>query len=384
MKWKTVVMWSAAVIGVIFIGGASGILMERAVLPWLSVQRGLDRVGFLKRSADRVTVVNKVEQITIREDDSLVSIVSQPSTAVVTLIPTHSLLSERDATSNTLATGVLLTNDGLIVVYRDLRDGQALDTSSRLALLFDGSSHEARFVGADTLTNLVFFRIEAQNVPFIALANSNDTAAGKKVLALKQSAQAYQDQLTPGTVEMIDHNFNLSGKTVASSEKWEGVFHANFSQASRFVGSPVIQYNGEMIGILGSLSIDNVTQTFILPARAIQQSIDDVLAETSVKRPLFGAYYLSITPALALEYRLSQTGGALIYAATGRTGLALISGKAADKAGLQANDIVTAINGKEITLENPLSVAISAFKSGDTLTVTIDRGGVVSDLLVTL
>ena len=187
-----------------------------------------------------------------------------------------------------------------------------------------------------------------------------------------------------GTLDTIDAPFNLSGKTVSSTEKWEGVFRMNFGRSADFVGGPVIQYNGEMLGIVGELSIDNTVQTFILPSKAVRRSLDFVLSEPGSKRPVFGAYYVPLTQAYALQHGLNRAEGALIYSPSGRTGLALISGKAAEKSGLQANDIVVSVNAEAVTLANPLSVLLSRFKSGDTVTLSVERSGSTQDILVTL
>ena len=149
------------------------------------------------------------------------------------------------------------------------------------------------------------------------------------------------------------------------------------------MGGPVVQYNGEMLGIVGSLSIDNVTQTFILPSNAVRRSLEFVLSESGSKRPVFGAYYIPLTQAYALQYGLNRTEGALIYSPSGRTGLALISGKAAERSGLQANDVIISVNAEAVTLANPLSVLLSKFKPGDTVTLSVERAGSVRDVSVT-
>ncbi|MDQ5976730.1 MAG: serine protease DegQ [Patescibacteria group bacterium] len=389
MNFRNVAKWTGVLVVVFVLGGIGGVFFDRSFLPWLSVQRGLDRVGFLKRASDNVTVINKTEQIIVQEDDSLGSIVSQPSTAVVTLIAQPAPVSvparNSQQTRRSPATAVLLTNDGIIATYREpgVSDSGA-DSEVMTALLFDGSSHEARLIGSDPLTNLVFYRIDVVDVPSISLANSDDALVGKKLIAFAFAYQPYQRRFMTGTLDTIDTPFNLSGKTVSSTEKWEGVFRTNFGQDADFIGGPVIQYNGEMLGMVGSLSIDNVERPFVLPAKAIRRSLDFVLSESNLTRPVFGAYYMPITQAYALQYGLKRTEGALIYSSSGRTGLALISGKAAERSGLQVNDIVVSVDAEAVTLATPLSVLLSRYAPGDTLTLSIERAGRTQDIDVTL
>lgn len=377
--------WIGILFTVFVLGGIGGVFFDRSFFPWLSVQRGLDRVGFLKRAADNVTVINKTEQVVMQEDDSLGTIVSQPATAVVTLVPKPVSVSDRSPqqVKRSPSTGVLLTNDGVIATYWEPGLAVAADLEQpMIALLFDGSDHEARFIGVDPLTNLAFFRIDVVDAPSISLADSDDVIVGKKLVAFAFTYQPYQRRLMTGTLDTIDAPFNLSGKTVSSTEKWEGVFRMNFGRSADFVGGPVIQYNGEMLGIVGSLSIDNSVQTFILPSNAVRRSLDFVLSEPDSDRPVFGAYYVPITRAYALQHGLRRMEGALIYSSSGRTGLALISGKVADRSGLQANDIVISVNAEAVTLANPLSVLLSKFKPGDTVTLSVERDGNIRDVSV--
>ena len=381
MTFRSGIKQVGFIASIVLLGGCGGILLDRVVFPWLSVQKGLDRIAFLKGAVDNVTIINKTEQILIREDDSLGNIVSQPATSVVALIPKTSTSSERSGVLSVPRSGVLLTNDGVIATYREATTTQD-EPQSFIALLFDGSYHDVRLLGWDPLTNLEFFRIDGvSDTPAISLAHSDDALVGKKLIALLSADRAYQNRFVTGTLDAIRYTFNLSGKTVASSEKWEGVFEGNFEHLFDSVGGPVIQYNGEMIGILGGLTIDQTMKTFIIPSKAVQQSLDFVLSENKIRRPVFGAYYISITQAYALQHSLRRTEGARIYSPSGRTGLAIISGGVADKASIQANDIIVSINGTPLTLDNPLSVALSPFKPGDTITITLDRSGSMIDVV---
>jgi S1-C subfamily serine protease len=384
MTLKNVVRGAVLVAGIMLLGGIGSLIIDRSILPWLSAQNGLSHFEFLKRAADNVTIVNKTEQITVREDDSLENIVSQPATAVVTLVTHLPGTAERTGGEGDVASGVLLTNDGIIATYRS-SDIPKIEGQTFSVILFDGSVEEARFIGWDSLTNIAFFRIEVSDAPAIALADSDSARLGKKLIAIAHGDEARQNRFLTGTLDAFDATFNLSGKTVASTEKWEGVFRMNTPLGVDFVGSPVIQYNGEMLGIIGTLVIDNAPETFIIPAKAIRQSLDFVLSEEGKNgRPSLGVYYLPLTKSVALLRGIARDQGALVYSSSGRTGLALIAGSPAEKAGLRVNDIIVAVAGEPITLTTPLPVALMKFKRGETFALTVLRDGTEQELLVTL
>ena len=371
-----------AVAGIFILGGFGGVIFDRYIVPALTAFPAVTRSGIFKKLTERVTVINKTEQVVILEDDTVEKIISQPATAVVNIV---ALMNENKAAKKEAAptTGVLLTNDGLVVTYSEKPFGNG--DLRYMALLFDGTSQKMAFVGFDSLTNLSFFRLsEAANTPAMALANSDDARVGKKLIALGNGSAEYQSRLSVSTLGSIDRIFNLSGKTVASSEKWEGVFEIDLTTPENFIGGPAVSFDGEMVGLVGTLAIDNVIHTFLIPSNAVRASFDRAVAGTLETRPVLGVYYLPITKALALGQGLFRDHGALIYSPSGKTGLSVLFDSPAMKAGLQAGDIIAAVDGKEITLDHPLPEILGDLSKGDTLELLIIRGGEERNISVTL
>ncbi|MDO8566186.1 MAG: S1C family serine protease [Candidatus Moranbacteria bacterium] len=380
IKKYSFIVLSAA--GVFVLGGFGGVIFDRYIIPELSTYPFVTRSGLFKKLTERVTVINKTEQVVIREDDTVEKIISQPATAVVNII---ALTGENNTAKKerASATGVLITNDGLVVTYSENPFGNG--DLRYAALLFDGTSKGMVFVGYDPLTNLSFFRLnDAANTPAIALANSDDARVGKKLIALGNGFAQYQNRLAVSTLGSVNRIFNLSGKTVASSEKWEGVFEIDLAAPESFIGGPAVSMNGEMVGLIGTLTIDNVVHTFLIPSNVVRESFDHAVNGTLGMRPVFGVYYLSITKALALEQGLARDHGALVYSPSGKTGLAVLFDSPAMKAGLLAGDIIEAVNDKEITLDQPLPEILSGFNKGDSIELLILRNGEEKKISVTL
>ncbi|MEI6650737.1 MAG: serine protease, partial [Candidatus Moraniibacteriota bacterium] len=228
------------VVAVFFVGGVGGVVIRDRLIPYLvSTYPAIARSDFLRNLQGNVTVVERTQQLVVREDDSVDAIVSQPSTAVVTII----VSGDGDEGKN--RTGVLLTNDGLIVTSGSLPAavaGKQQVIPTYHALLHDGTSQEATLVGEDPLTNLVFFRIQGDAFPAISLANSDDSVPGKKLVAIGNAYEEYQNRFSIGVLSNRNKLFNLSGKTVASSEKWEGVFEADLANAAAYIGGPAVNF----------------------------------------------------------------------------------------------------------------------------------------------
>lgn len=381
MMIKRIFFWLVAVFFIFIIGGAGGVLFDRYIFPELATLPGFSEISFLKKATDRVTVINKTEQVVIREDDTVERIVSQPATAVVNIVAVSGAVG--GAKEARTMTGVLLTNDGLIATYSEQPFSGA--ETRYTVLLFDGSSHEASFAGRDPLTSLDYFRLNGPvNTPAIALANSDDARVGKKLIAIGNTSAEYQNRLSVGILGHINRTFNLAGKTVSSSEKWEGVLETDLPGLENFVGGPVIGFNGEMVGMAGMLTFDNDSYAFLLPSNVVRESLARAIDGTLATRPALGIYYLPITKVFALSRGLARDRGALIYSPSGKTGLSIIAGSPAMRAGLQVNDIIVAVNGREIDLNNPLPEILSRFNKGDQIELLILRNGEERKMTVTL
>ncbi len=356
------------------VGGGAGVYFEHRLIPQLASTKPFSQFHFLQNLTERVTIVQKTEQVVIREDDTVERIVSQPATAVVSLIA-------RKEKQSTQQTGVLLTNDGLVVTYT-VAPLIAPDAEVEV-LFYDGTSQKARYIATDTLMNVVYYRVEGVNVPAIALANSDDSRVGRKLIVIGNSSVEYQNQLAVGILGNNNRTFNLAGQTVSSSEKWEGVFEMDLASLENFVGGPAIGFNGEMVGLVGTLRFDGTQQAFLLPANALRMSLERAIRGTLGERPVLGISYRALTKASAIATGLSRDRGALVYAPSGRTSLAVLSGSVAEKIGLRFGDIIIAVNGEEINLDNPLSAALGQYARGDEVSFLVLRDGKEETLSLT-
>ncbi len=352
---------------VVMLGGVGSILSDTIVVPRLAAIPAFSNFGFVKNFNERVTIINKTEQVVVKEEDPLEKVVSQAAAAVVALV-----VSDKTAGRAETSTGVLLTNDGMFAAY----SGQPADSKrfSYQAILLDGSVKAAQPAGYDALTGLAFFRLDGNpNTQAIAFANSDDARIGKKVSALGHAEVSYQIRAATGVIGDIDKSFSLSGKTVASSEKWQGVFRPDIAGLERFVGGPLVDANGEMEGMIGMLVFDGEPKAFAVPSNAVKDALGRVISGTAYKT--FGAYYLPVTKALAAGSGLSRDQGALIYSLSGKTGLALIADSPANRAGLQVGDIIITAAGAPVTLDDPLPELLSRLGTPDRTDISVVRDG---------
>ncbi|NTV41224.1 MAG: serine protease, partial [Candidatus Moranbacteria bacterium] len=337
--------------------------------------RYLSKIKFLKHTAENVTIIKTIEQVTIKDSESVSEISSQPSNATVNIL---SLPSQKNQTTKLVkktdkqGTGVIITSDGIIVTHRST----ILENEAEYKIfLYDGSYYEGSLLGIDSFNDLAYLKVNAPNLTAISFGESSTVQPGKKLVAIGNVFGEYQNRFAMGLLSNINKTFNLAALSVASTEKYEGVFEMDFNNQEKYLGGPIINYNGELLGIVGKVTIDGKEQYFQIPAGEIKKSIAYVIDGKFENRPFVGAYYVSISKEYALTHSIRRDRGALIYSPSGKQGLAIIAGSPAERAGLQVNDIVIMVNNKAVNLDNPFSNLINQYKKGDMVELTVDRAG---------
>lgn len=354
---------------ILIIGGIGGVLINNYVLPRVIAWSWVAEQGLFDATAERTTVIQKTEQITIREDDSVEQSIAQPSTTTATLIfPKR--VTGRITEEEMVVPGVLVTNDGVIATYRE--DGASLPTPR--AILNNGERHEVELLGYDAFTNLLFYKVKKPtNTPTILFANSDDIRTGKKILLLKNGVIKNESIIDFAVLAGREHTLNLNGAT-ATSEKWEGVFGVTSGVTTAFVGAPVVAYNGEMVGMVGSITTDAGVRLFILPSNAIRQSLSKASSKQLLTQAGLGVSYISLTPENKEVSSLALEQGALITELLPRTNQ--INDKfTAKKINLKERDIIIKVDDQLVTPKQPLSNLIYAKQKGQATTLTIIRDG---------
>lgn len=358
---------------IVILGGLGGIIADRYLFPYLSTNKLFSKYAFLKKSTENVTVINRTEQIFVKEDSSVGKIGNQAANTVVNIISlpevTTTAANRRIATTQN-GTGVIVTSDGLIMTYVSALN---LTNATYKVLAADGNAYDAALQGVDAYSNLAFLKINASNLPVIAFGNSDEAQPGEKVITVGNEFGSYANRYALGLLSGFNSAYNIAGKAVAFSDKLEGVFEYGTTIENQSVGGPVLDYAGQAIGIMGSVAQNGTENFFVIPANKVRKVIDRAIAKETAKAPALGAYYISLNKTVALAAGLSVEKGALIYSPSGQASLALLAGSPAQKAGLRLNDLIIAVNGRAIDLENTLPDLLYQFKKGDMVELTVVR-----------
>jgi S1-C subfamily serine protease len=349
-------------------------LSNAYLMPFLSSNKYFSRWKIFSHNGERVTIINRTEQVTTSEDKTLDKVAAPVSRSIVDIVSKKSssvLSGSANFSQPRNGTGIILTGDGVIAAQR-----QAINENSDkfYVLFYDGSQLPAQLLGVDNFTDLAFFKVEASNLPAAPLNEEAVCNSGEKILILQNNGQDYDTSYLERVEKQFDSNLNLSGKVVSSSEKMEGfcrIFPANKDASSGMV----INYKGELVGISAGFQLDNDFNNFFISDKEIKNSMQKAIDGKLANRPYLGLYYLSLNKSLSLLNNLSLSNGALVYSPSGSQGLAVLSGSPAEKSKILVGDVITAVDDVSVDSHNPLSNLLANYSKGEVVTLTIWRGG---------
>ncbi len=270
-----------------------------------------------------------------------------------------------------LGSGVIARADGYIITNNHVIDGaDALEVK-----LATGEIVDATVIGADQDSDLAVIKIEQEGLPTVSFGELDDVRIGQWVLAFGSPlSQDLDNTVTAGIVSAMGRtSTNLTQLNVFSA----------FIQTDAAInpgnsGGPLVNLNGELIGINSAIlsrSGGNQGIGFAIPVDVVDNVVTQLIETGSVQRAFLGVTFNSVPPALAQAQNVSQ-GSAQIAN--------VVEGSAADVAGLEEGDIITAVNGDELRNNNQLRTMIGNMRPGEEVTLTVVRGDDTLDISVLL
>ncbi|RYF27286.1 MAG: PDZ domain-containing protein, partial [Chloroflexi bacterium] len=146
-------------------------------------------------------------------------------------------------------------------------------------------------------------------------------------------------------------------------------------------GGPLTNLQGQVIGINTAIAADAQGIGFSIPINATKGMLKGVLANGKVERAYVGVNYVSVTPDIAKQEKLSVKSGAWVRADSGS---AVVSGSPADKAGIKDGDIITKVNDIEVGDKGSVASLVAEYAPGDTVQLTLLRDGRTETVQLTL
>lgn len=284
-------------------------------------------------------------------------------------------------------TGFIISNSGIVVTNRHVVPTGSTNISVTLAdgTELDNVSVIGRTSDSDPL-DIAFLKIndkKGKTLQPLSLGDSSKVQVGDKVVAIGNALGQFQNTVTEGIISGHGRSVQAGDSSGSSSETLEDLFQTDAAINEGNSGGPLVNTNGEVIGINTAIAGNAQSIGFAIPINDVKGLINSVLQQGKLLRPYLGVRYVSLTPDVVSQLGLNVNNGAYISPGTADQP-AIIAGSPAEKAGLQEKDIITKVNNTAINSKNSLTAVLGHYNVGDTVTLTVIRDGKTITVKATL
>ena len=267
-----------------------------------------------------------------------------------------------------LGSGAIISPDGYILT-NDHVAGNALEA---IVTLTDGSQYNAKFIGTDPTSDICLLKIDAKNLPYVKLGNSDDIMIGEWVIALGNPFGLFdindKPTVTVGVISATGMNLGtIDNRSYVNMLQTDAAINNGNS------GGPLVNVLSELVGMNTLIytaqgSSGNIGVSFAIPVNKIKRVIDELKEKGKVDRDFWtGLSILTINESIAKTYNLKSSRGVVVTQ--------VIKNSPAAKAGILIEDIIIAVNDFRINNETTLIGILQEFRTGDEVKIKVLRDG---------
>ena len=321
-------------------------------------------------SGTKLNIVSSQESsdTTFSDEEDALSLQDIYSTVIDSVVSISSMTSSGTSSG----TGIIMSPDGYVITNHHVITG-ALVIS---VLTNDNQEYEAALVGSDEMSDLAVLKIDARGLQAAEFGDSSKLRVGDSVVAIGDPLGVQlRGTMTNGIISAINRDLTVGDRTMT-------LIQTNAALNNGNSGGPLINCYGQVIGIntmkmsnFYSLSTTVEGIGFAIPIDTAKPIIDELIEKGYVSgRPAIGIDGETLPATYRIYYRLPQG----IYVTR------VYRNSDAAAKGISEGDIITAINGVSVTTMEQLNRVKNQFTAGQTITLTIYRGGVSSDVEIIL
>ena len=258
--------------------------------------------------------------------------------------------------------GFIITEDGYVVTNYHVVSG----ASSVQVTLYNGDTYDATVIGGDSDYDVAVLKINASGLQPVTLGESADVNVGDTVLAIGNPLGELTFSMSQGIVSSCDRAINVDGTPF-------NMIQVDCSINPGNSGGPLVNLYGEVVGIVSAKYSSYSSTTveglgFAIPISDVRSIITDIMENGAVTDKAYMAITAgTMNEQMAAQFNINVTEGVFVYS--------VVEGGAGEKAGLRLGDVITKMGDKTLTSRQDLSAAMKGYRAGDTVTLTVYRGG---------
>ena len=258
--------------------------------------------------------------------------------------------------------GVIYTEDGYI-----LTNNHVVEFADEFQVtLHDNREFKARLVGRDESTDMAVIKIDSKDLPAIEIGNSDDVKVGEWVLAVGNPFDL-TSTVTAGIISAKARDIDIikGGRAIESFIQTDAAVNPGNS------GGALVDVEGRLIGINSAIATPTgvfAGYSFAIPVNLVKRIADDLIKYGTFKRAYLGVNIATMDSNVARELNIEYAKGVAVVEVADLQGSAAL-------AGILQKDIITQVNGKNVTTTSELMEYIGRSKVGETVDVSVIRDG---------
>ena len=291
--------------------------------------------------------------------------------AITTEVPYPNYFGQTSSQAS-CGSGFFITDDGYVLTNYHVISTAHQYGYAVSVLTYDGTTYQATIVGVDEDNDIALLKIDASGVTPVTFGDSDSMAVGDTVYAVGNPLGELEFTMTSGMISALDRTITTSDGT----DSGINMFQIDAAVNAGNSGGPVYNTSGQVIGIVtakySSSGVEGLG--FAIPVNDAVAIANDLMKNGTVTDRAQLGITLQTIPASAAQY-YNMPNGAYVNAVN--------SGSCAEKAGLKAGDIITAIDDTSISSGDALRSALRGYSAGESATLTVSRSGETLKLTVT-
>lgn len=317
-------------------------------------------------------IADNRQEIVLQESEVIAEVAEKVKPSVVSITVDNVVGNSFFAQSSRSAgTGIILTDDGLVVTNKHVLGDNIVDLK---LITSDGREFKnIKVVDRDPFNDIAYLRIEgAKNLTPAKLGDSSQVRVGDKVVAIGNALGQFDNTVTSGIISGLGRPIVADG-SFGRPETLQNLFQTDAAINPGNSGGPLANLNGEIIGMNTAVAGGNAENIgFAIPVNDIKPGIASVKENNRLVKPFLGVRYVAVTSDVVQRYNLSVDHGALIISSNSSP--AIVPDSPADKAGLRERDVITEVDGEKVDQGSGLVTLINQHKTGEKVELTVSRG----------
>ena len=345
------------------IGACSGVVGAAAIVLALNATGVIGNQTVTTTSGSGQTI-----NITANSEDATVA-----KAAAAKALPSVVSVNVTTSDGSGIGSGVILDTEGDIITNYHVVDG-----ATAVSVTIDGKSYDATIVGSDASSDIAVIKVDLNgtSVTPIEVGDSDSLEVGDWVMSVG-SPFGLDQSVSAGTVSALTRNQLMessSGETL----------YTNLIQTDAAInpgnsGGALVNDEGKLVGICtlySSSTESSASVGFAIPGNYAVKIAKEIISGETVTHPYIGLTMTTVNSQTAYQNNLSVSQGALVVSVT--------DGSPAADAGIQKGDVITAVDGEEITSADGMILNVRSHEIGDKVKVTFVRDGKEQTVEVTL